>query len=187
MTTICAHSNCNCRARQGDTLCGHHAPRCSVHGCRKAVKPGHSECHLHEPRETCEICYEEIPQSDMRHLELCSHSFCEKCIKKWLGSGLENSRKCPMCRTYIVRDKTDLMNLIKYLCQRTQTPRATYPSRVAIADDIFTVLASDFARKNIPECFWAIVKMKLLQFEEIIYTEDRAYMEKWKKLMHFVY
>ena len=92
-----------------------------------------------------------------------------------------------MCRMYIVRDKPDLMNLIKWLCQRNTTPHTTYPSKIVLADDIFTVLSTDFARYSVPDCFWAIVRMKLDEFENVIHDEDRAYMEKWKKLMHFVY
>ena len=88
---------------------------------------------------------------------------------------------------YIVRDKTDLMNLIKWLCQQNTTPRTTYPSKIVLADDIFTVLSTDFARHNVPDYFWAIVRMKLDEFENVIHDEDRAYMEKWKKLMYFVY
>ena len=46
--------------------------------------------------ETCTICLEEITQTD-RQVLICSHSFHNICINRWLST----NTNCPICRRFI--------------------------------------------------------------------------------------
>ena len=180
----CSAPNCKCRARLDDHFCGRHAPRCIVGGCRKASMTGGAVCRFHAPKVTCEICYEEVLDQDMCHLNLCTHSFCNGCIKKWMNSG-RSMPKCPMCRSYIARTAKDLVEIIHDILARNLAAR--YPARVQIVDELFRYLATPFARAILPNTFWDACRNKLAHFETEAKTEEEAYISKWKQMMHFLY
>ena len=45
----------------------------------------------------CSICFNDFKTIPITTLNMCGHTFCKKCIKKWFG--LNVCIECPMCRT----------------------------------------------------------------------------------------
>lgn len=188
---ICVHATCKYRARFG-VYCGHHAPRCTVvtdgKKCQRAVQPGLFCCSNHESKVTCEICYEEIPESNMEKLQMCTHSFCKSCINKWMESSGSNGRSCPMCRRYIVRNTNDMLYVFRTLFQKNMNTRGL-SNRIAVCDEIFYYLSRDVTRTLI-QCnrFWDTAKARLAYFEaNIIDGQEIPYIAKWKQQLSFLY
>jgi hypothetical protein len=50
--------------------------------------------------DDCCICMEKTPNENWTKIN-CGHMFHKKCLLKWISSGLENSKTCPICRNTI--------------------------------------------------------------------------------------
>jgi hypothetical protein len=45
----------------------------------------------------CSICFNDFKTIPITTLNMCGHTFCKKCIKKWFG--FNDCIECPLCRT----------------------------------------------------------------------------------------
>lgn len=109
----CIVHNCKCKSLSFTNYCGRHTKRCKINNCRKAKCNDTDYCQYHlKDFKECVICCNYVASKTILQLKLCSHSFCNDCITKWIQN---EKYTCPLCRTYIVRHRRDLFDLSIFL------------------------------------------------------------------------
>ncbi|KAK9144801.1 hypothetical protein Sjap_004704 [Stephania japonica] len=79
----------------------------------------------------CAVCLSKFEQHDMlRLLPLCCHAFHACCIDTWL---LANNQTCPLCRSKIFVDESDLDGLVKRLGGSSSSSSSSTPSTTTAA------------------------------------------------------
>ncbi|KAF2488527.1 hypothetical protein BU16DRAFT_568402 [Lophium mytilinum] len=104
--------------------------------------------NLPAPRDpNCSICHDTM--TDPKHVKVCNHAFCWKCLERWLDECEKNT--CPMCR-----DSNKLFNtefeifVANLLPKRQERYQGPWPV------DIFQDRRDDIARAGGLEAFRVI-------------------------------
>jgi hypothetical protein len=90
-------NRCNIRTKKGKL-------------CKKYKSKNEICCSTHRKNNLCTICLDDIKQIKRLH---CSHSFCSKCISKWIH--IEQKDTCPLCREFLyIEEEYDAFEFCLY-------------------------------------------------------------------------